>query len=66
MVVRSVPGRWMRGVTVRVAVSRDRSGFVALDQVRTVDGERLVKKLGRLAPTTTKEVHRVLQELFAE
>ena len=43
-----------------------RSGFVALDQVRTVDGERLVKKLGRLAPSTTREVHRVLQELFAE
>jgi mRNA interferase MazF len=45
---------------------QSRSGFVALDQVRTVDGERLVKKLGRLAPATIGEVHRVLQELFAE
>lgn len=45
---------------------QSRSGFVALDQVRTVDAERLVKKLGRLAPSTAKEVHRVLQELFAE
>jgi len=43
-----------------------RAGFVALDQVRTVDGERLVKKLGRLAPATIGDVHRALQELFAE
>ena len=44
---------------------QSRAGFVALDQVRTVDGERLGKKLGRLAPATIKEVHRVLQELVA-
>jgi mRNA interferase MazF len=43
-----------------------RAGFVALDQLRTIDGERLVKKLGKLAPATNGEVHRVLQELFAE
>jgi len=45
---------------------QNRSGFVALDQIRTVDGERLVKRLGRLAPTTAREVQKVLQELFAE
>ena len=45
---------------------KSRAGFVALDQARTVDGERLVKKLGRLAPSTTTEVHRVLREMFAE
>jgi len=44
---------------------RNRSGFVALDQIRTVDGERLVKRLGRLAPATIGEVQRILQELFA-
>ena len=43
-----------------------RAGFVALDQVRTVDGERLGKKLGKLAPATIREVQRLLQELFAE
>lgn len=43
-----------------------RAGFVALDQVRTVDGERLVKKLGKLSPATAREVQAVLQELFAE
>jgi mRNA-degrading endonuclease toxin of MazEF toxin-antitoxin module len=42
------------------------AGFVALDQVRTVDGGRLGKKPGKLAPATIREVHRVLQEQFAE
>jgi mRNA interferase MazF len=43
-----------------------RAGFVALDQVRTVDAERLVKRLGRLSPHTVKAVLHGLQEMFAE
>lgn len=43
-----------------------RSGFVALDQVRTVDAERLLRPLGRLAPQTVATVLRRLQEMFAE
>lgn len=42
-----------------------RSGFVALDQVRTIDTERLVKRLGRLPPDTVNAVLRGLQEMFA-
>lgn len=45
---------------------QNRSGFVALDQLRTVDGERLVKRLGRLSSVTTTEVLETLQEMFAE
>ncbi len=45
---------------------QNQSGFVALDQLRTVDTERLVKRLGRLAPETVTSVLRVLQEMFAE
>ena len=45
---------------------QNRSGFVALDQLRTVDRERLVKRLGRLSSGTTTEVLGTLQELFAE
>ncbi|MBK5297003.1 MAG: type II toxin-antitoxin system PemK/MazF family toxin [Vicinamibacteria bacterium] len=45
---------------------QNRSGFVALDQVRTVDRERLVKRLGRLSAATTTEVLDTLQEMFAE
>lgn len=45
---------------------QNRSGFVALDQLRTVDDERLVKRLGRLSAGTTTEVLETLQEMFAE
>ena len=45
---------------------QNQSGFVALDQLRTVDSERLIKRLGRLSPTRIKEVLRTLQEMFAE
>lgn len=43
-----------------------KTGFVALDQIRTVDTDRLVKRLGRLAPDTVSVVLRGLQEMFAE
>jgi mRNA interferase MazF len=43
-----------------------RSGFVALDQLRTVDAERLLRRLGRLTPQTVTTVLRRLQEMFAE
>jgi mRNA interferase MazF len=43
-----------------------RSGFVALDQLRTVDGERLLRRLGRLTPETVMAVLQRLQEMFAE
>ena len=43
-----------------------RNGFVALDQLRTVDTERLVKRLGTLTPDTVSAVLRGLQEMFAE
>ena len=45
---------------------RQQLGFVALDQLRTVDTGRLVKRLGRLAPDTFGEVMRGLQEMFAD
>jgi mRNA interferase MazF len=42
-----------------------KEGQVVLDQIRTVDRVRLVKKLGRLDPKTAAKVLNVLQELFA-
>ena len=45
---------------------QNRSGFVALDQLRTVDSERLVKRLGRLSAARTTEVLDTLQEMVAE
>ena len=43
-----------------------RSGFVALDQIRTVDQERLVKRLGEIGTGSLAEVLQGLQEMIAE
>lgn len=42
-----------------------KSGYVAVDQLRTVDSERLVKRLGRLSPRALLSVLAVLREMFA-
>jgi mRNA interferase MazF len=43
-----------------------RAGFVVLDQLRTVDVERLVKPLGQLEAATVVTVLEGLQSMFAE
>jgi mRNA interferase MazF len=43
-----------------------RAGFVALDQLRTVDAERLLNSLGELDSQTVLAVLRTLQEMFAQ
>ena len=45
---------------------RQRSAYVVLDQLRTVDRERLVKRLGVLSGGTMAAVLGGLQEMFAE
>jgi mRNA interferase MazF len=42
-----------------------KNGHVVVDQVRTVDQERLLRKLGRLPPVTLDRTLSVLQEMFA-
>ena len=42
-----------------------KAGHVVLDQIRTVDRERLVRRLGRLSPGTLTDALSVLQEMFA-
>jgi mRNA interferase MazF len=39
---------------------------VVLDQLRTVDRARLLKRLGRISPKTQKAILTVLAEMFAE
>jgi mRNA interferase MazF len=41
------------------------AGQIVLDQIRTVDKMRLVKRLGKLDGPTQGAVHRGLEELFA-
>jgi mRNA interferase MazF len=43
-----------------------KDAHIVLDQLRTVDKSRLIKRLGRISPTTQKRVLSVLAELFAE
>lgn len=43
-----------------------KSGEIVLDQLRTVDRARLIKRLGRISPTTQQEVLAALAEMFAE
>jgi mRNA interferase MazF len=45
---------------------QNRSGYIVLDQLRTVDRERLVKRLGALTAGTLGEVLGGLQEMFAK
>ena len=45
---------------------QNRSGYVVLDQLRTVDRERLVTRLGALSAQTLSEVLDGLQEMFTE
>jgi mRNA interferase MazF len=42
-----------------------REGYIVLDQIRTVDRERLVRKQGKLSSSTLEQVLRILQEMFA-
>jgi mRNA interferase MazF len=44
---------------------KGKDGQVVLDQIRTVDRARLVRKLGRLDVNTSARVLEVLQEMFA-
>jgi mRNA interferase MazF len=41
-----------------------RSGYVVIDQIRSVDRERLVRRLGKLSPSTLGRILAILQEMF--
>lgn len=43
----------------------DKDGYVVLDQIRAIDRDRLVRRLGRIAPATLSRVLAILQEMFA-
>jgi mRNA interferase MazF len=45
---------------------QSKDGFIVIDQLRTVDGRRLVRRLGKVHPTTMTKVLDILQEMFAD
>jgi mRNA interferase MazF len=55
------------GYPSRVPIIFERqSGEIVLDQLRTVDKSRLLKKLGQLDPPTAGQVLSVLAEMFSK
>ena len=44
---------------------QDKNGLVLLDQIRTVDKSRLVKKIGEVEEKKAKEIADLLVEMFA-
>ena len=55
-----------QGYPWRVACRfQQKDGFITLDQLRTIDRERVSRKLGRLAPPALGATLALLQELFA-
>ena len=54
-----------RPYPTRVALTfQGKQGQVALDQLRAIDRQRLVRKLGRISPKTAASVSTVLVEMF--
>ena len=43
-----------------------KDGYIVLDQIRTVDGQRFIKRLGRVTQARLGKALDVLQEMFAE
>ena len=43
-----------------------KDGQIVLDQIRTVDKTRLIKRLGHISPSPRKAVLSILAEMFAE
>ena len=55
-----------RPYPTRVALTfQGKRGQVALDQLRAIDRQRLVRKLGRISPKTAASISAVLVEMFA-
>ena len=51
----------------RVEVKHDRKmGWIVIDQIRTIDKQRIIKILGRLSQPEIKEVKSVIKETFVD
>ena len=51
----------------RIEVKHDRKiGWIVIDQIRTIDKQRIIKTLGRLSRPEIKEVKSVIKETFVD
>jgi mRNA interferase MazF len=51
----------------RIEVKHDRKiGWIVLDQIRTIDKQRIVKTLGRLSKPEIKELKAIMKETYID
>ena len=51
----------------RIEVKHDRKiGWIVIDQIRTIDKQRIIKILGRLSKPEVKEVKSIMKETFID
>ncbi len=50
---------------VQVTV-QNKKGWIVLDQIRTIDNQRLIKKIGKINSETIKEVKSVIKEMLVD
>jgi len=51
----------------RIEIKHDKkTGWVVIDQIRTIDKQRIIRTLGSLSPSKIKETKSVLKETFVD
>jgi len=56
-----------RKYPTRIEVKHDRKiGWIVVDQIRTIDKQRIIKALGRLSQPEIKELKSVIKETFVD
>lgn len=56
-----------RNYPTRVEIKHDeKMGWVVIDQIRTIDKQRIIKPLGRLSKPEMKELKNVIKETYVD
>ena len=56
-----------RKYPTRIEVKHDKKiGWIVIDQIRTIDKQRIIKVLGKLSRPETKEVKSIMKETFID
>jgi len=56
-----------RNYPTRIKISHDKEeGWIVIDQIRTIDKQRIIKVLGCLSPMEIKKMKEVLQETYVD
>ena len=56
-----------RKYPTRIEVKHDRKiGWIVIDQIRTIDKQRIIKILGRLSQPEIKELKSIIKETFVD